>query len=308
MFGAGWLVVLLGLTNLAIGSVQVLSFGEAGLFYPENPMPGVLFGTFANRNSTGLFLVCCLTLAALLPPLPKLGRAAMLIRLLTCLLLVLAIVLTRSRTALVLAALPLAICAFQMSARKILSSGRQSPNNRDGGWQIMAGAVLALGIVGSMTVVGGGRLIEVIERFNTERTDARQYIWEDAAYSAARYWPVGAGSGTFDEIFQVDESLENLTQRRAGRAHNDFLEVAVEAGLPGVLLAASWLFLLASLSWKARTSKDRWIAWSGAAILLAIASQSATDYPLRNHTVLAIAGFALIILVRFGKSDRIAAQ
>ncbi|MEL7199681.1 MAG: hypothetical protein AAGL10_15330 [Pseudomonadota bacterium] len=63
----GWLVAFLGLGNVLLGVPQVLSSGATGLFYPETPMPGVLFGTFANRNSTGIFLVCALCFIALLP-------------------------------------------------------------------------------------------------------------------------------------------------------------------------------------------------------------------------------------------------
>jgi exopolysaccharide production protein ExoQ len=99
-------------------------------------------------------------------------------------------------------------------------------------------------------------------------------------------------------VFQVDESLENLTRRRAGRAHNDYIELAVEAGIAGLALAGAWLLLLGWLSWQARRSSLRWAAWSGSGFLLAIALQSITDYPLRNQTMLAFAGIALLLLAR----------
>ncbi|MEO0698675.1 MAG: hypothetical protein AAFY81_03040, partial [Pseudomonadota bacterium] len=100
------------------------------------------------------------------------------------------------------------------------------------------------------------------------------------------------------------EALENITSRRAGRAHNDYIEVAIEAGLPGLLVIAGWLCTLAWLSWKARSSPQRWIAWSGSAILLAIALQSITDYPLRNQTMLAVGAFALLLLGRFSHASK----
>ena len=76
----GWIAVALGLANLLLGVPQVLSNSEVGVLYPENPMPGVLFGTFANRNSTGLFLVGTLALTALLPAPAQFGRSARPIR------------------------------------------------------------------------------------------------------------------------------------------------------------------------------------------------------------------------------------
>lgn len=305
LINLGWIVVGLGLTSVLIGIVQVLSSGEAGLFYPENPMPGVLFGTFANRNSTGLFLVSCLAFAALLPVPRRFLQFAMPARLLICALLLLAIVLTRSRTAIVLAALPIAAFALQIILQRVSTSNSNPSEGRSARWIIISAAVFALGAVSAIGVAAPGRIGDLVDRFQSERTDARIYIWEDATYSAKRYWPVGSGMGTFDEVFQIDESLENVTQRRAGRAHNDYLEVAIEAGLPGVALIAAWLVLLAGLSWKARLSEDRWIAWIGTIVLAAIALQSITDYPLRNQTMLTIASIALVMLVRFGMPRRI---
>ena len=110
--------------------------------------------------------------------------------------------------------------------------------------------------------------------------------------------------GTFDEVFQADESLENLTERRAGRAHNDYIELAIESGFTGLALAAMWLVLMAWLSWKARASQFRWAAWAASATLLAIALQSVTDYPLRNQTMLAVGAFAVLLLAKIACADR----
>jgi O-antigen ligase len=167
----------------------------------------------------------------------------------------------------------------------------------------MATLILGIAAIGALLTLAPGRVGDTMQRFENDN-NPRAYIWEDATYSANRFWPMGAGMGTFDEVFQVDESLENMTLRRAGRAHNDYLEVAIEAGLPGLALIAAWVALLAWLSWRARLSRDRWIAWSGALILLAIALQSITDYPLRNQSMLAVGSFALLVLARFGSLEK----
>ncbi len=295
----GWIAVGLGLVNFLIGIPQVLTNGEAGLIYPENPMPGVLFGSFANRNSTGLFLAGALALAAVLPSPVQPSRAALGARIAICLILLVAIILTRSRTALVLACLPIALVTFQI----LFSRGRHGdagvPNSSRKRWLALISIALIGGAFAMLVVAAPGRLNDVVERFD-DRDDARAYIWDDAVYSADRYWPIGSGTGTFEDVFQIDELLENMTLRRAGRAHNDYLEVAIEAGLPGLVLIAGWLILLAWFSWRARNSHERWIAWSGAIILLAIALQSITDYPLRNLTMLTFGSYALLILARFG--------
>lgn len=109
--------------------------------------------------------------------------------------------------------------------------------------------------------------------------------------------------GTFDEVFQIDESLENITPRRAGRAHNDYLEIAVEAGVVGLAVVALWAIWAAFASWRAASTPQRWPALAGTGILMAVALQSLLDYPLRNQAMLCIAALAVALLTRAGRSD-----
>lgn len=294
----GWIVAGLGIVTLLIGAPQALNTGSTGSFYPETPMPGVLFGTFANRNSAGVFLVCAFACAAVLPS-PRSFRYEWIARIGICALLLVAIILTRSRTALVLAMVPvIMVClrVFLISRAKRRTSSY--PHARRGAaFGVAATGLAALGFAALVGIGSSGRLDDTLSRFEAT-TDARVHIWEDAAFSAQRYWPAGSGMGTFDEVFQLDESLENMTQRRAGRAHNDYLEVAVEAGLPGLFLIASWFVLLGYYTIRIRRSVDPCTGLAGAATLLVIAGQSTVDYPLRNQTLLAIASLALLLLAR----------
>jgi O-antigen ligase len=297
LISLGWLVVALALANFLLGSVQVLTLGELGSLYDTFLAGGVMNGTFANRNSTGLFLVGALGLAALLPP-PRLHPVVLPARIALCALLLVGIVLTRSRTSLVLAAIPILLTAL----RVFWWSSRNVPSERRARRVLLAGGVVGLGaaLAAAGLALVPGRVADTVERFQALGDDARFYIWEDGAYAASRYWPLGAGVGTFDDVFQVDESLENMTKRRAGRAHSDYLELAIEAGLPGLLIVTAWLAFLAWLAWRVRLSRLRWFAWANAAFLLVIALQSITDYPLRNQALLAVAGFALLGLARVG--------
>lgn len=286
----GWLVVALGCAHFVWGIPQVLSQGAVGVPYPEIPMPGVLFGGFANRNSTGLFFVLSLALALALPLPQRWAQWAGLLRTGLATIFVFGVILTQSRSAMVLAALPFALAGMRLA--------------RNGGkWRLAPVAVVALAaaLTVALALVSGSRIASALERFSGG-DGYRLELWQDAGYAAQRYWPVGSGMGTFDEVIQLDESLEHLTMRTAGRGHNDYLEWLVEGGLPAAALMLSWLAMIAGLAWLARRSPQRWLAWTGGAMLLAIATQSLTDYPLRNQAMLATAAFALLLLARFGNS------
>lgn len=306
LFTIGWIAAALGLVTMLLGVFQLGSTNESGtLFGARNP-GAFLLGTFANRNSTALLLGFALGLAALLPA-PRPHPAVSIVRVVVCGVLLLTIVLTKSRTGIALAALPLGLAGIKALWWALNERRSAAPVGARKGQDPLAlvlGALAVLAVGGAALVVAApGRIGEAMERFEA-KDDPRRYIWDDASYSASRYWPAGSGIGTFDEVFQVDESLENLTKRTAGRAHNDYLELAIEAGLPGLVLAALWIVLIGWLSWRARLSSQRGAAWSGSAFLMAIALQSITDYPLRNQTILAFAGFALVMLARIAADQR----
>lgn len=283
----GWLIVGLGFVQLLLGVLQVLSEGRIGLLYPENPMPGVLFGTFANRNSAGLFLFASVTIAALIP---LQDRCRSLVRWVLVTALVIALLLTRSRSAVVLLTIP----AGLVLVKAVLG---QTSLLRTVPGRVTAIAVLLVAAAASLATIPQTRLGDTFERFS-HGADARMLVWDDAAYSARKYWPAGAGMGTFDEVFQADESLEHISPRSAGRAHNDYLELSIEAGAPGILLALCWLLATGLLALKARNAHGRWTAWAGAAILSGTALQSIVDYPLRNQATLCLAAFAFALLLR----------
>ena len=296
----GWMIVGLGLLTVLIGAVQLTSGSAETTLYGDGYGRRVLVGTFANRNSTGLFLTFAIGLAVLLPA-PKPHPATLPVRLAIAAVLLLAVALTQSRTAMVLALLPTLMGAARgvsaiLQARKVTSSIARAAT-------VALGAIaLVAAVAGALVVAAPGRIGEALERFEA-KDDPRRFIWDDATFTAGRYWPVGAGVGTFHEIYQVDESLENLTKRRAGRVHNDYIEVTIESGAAGLALVTLWIMLLGWLSWRARLSSYRWAAWAASAFMLSIALQSITDYPLRNQTMLAMAGFALLLLTRLA-SDR----
>lgn len=299
--------IAIGIASILVGAAQVLGGNGTAMLYPETTAPGVMTGFFANRNSTALFMVCCLLLLC--------GRSAgkplsarWIASFSAALLLTVGVVLTQSRTGLVLLALPLGLALFKTVAGWT-DRRRGAAGGNAGRRMLVAGLAVATVLVGTAAVSAAlphSRLDTVLARFD-KSGEQRPAIWEDARFSAQRFWPVGAGMGTFDEVFQVDESLENITPRRAGRAHNDYLEIAIEAGAAGFVVIGLWALWILWATWSAVGSTvgpaQRWRALSGTGILLAVALQSLLDYPLRNQTMLCLAAFAVVLLASARRAD-----
>jgi exopolysaccharide production protein ExoQ len=296
-------IIAVGVASMLLGVVQVMGQDQEGLLYPENPLPGVLFGFFANRNSQAIFLDACLLLLVGCFAPQRLLSPRWIFRFAVAALLVTGVVLTRSRSGIALLALPLALFLLKAYVEGRKSKSQAGAISRPLQLGIIA-AVIAAFTVGTVAAVPGSRLDAVKARFEQEG-ERRPEIWENASFSADRFWPAGAGMGTFDEVYQVDESLEHISARRAGRAHNEYLELAIEAGPLGLAAVLGWAIWIILAGWAAlRDEQRRWPALAGSGILLAAALQSALEFPLRNQTMLCVTAFAIVLLIPAGQAPQ----
>jgi O-antigen ligase len=115
------------------------------------------------------------------------------------------------------------------------------------------------------------------------------------------YFPVGTGFGSFDPMFRIHEPFALLKPTYFNHAHNDFLEIVLDGGLPALIL------LLAALGWWAFASVRVWRAGAdprymvpklGSAILLLVFIASAFDYPARTPMMMAMIVIAAVWLSR----------
>lgn len=276
----GAFVVVLGAQQLATGNRRFVLFAEAF-------GSGDLQGTFANRNTAGLFLDIALCALIAVYPSRRRDLRWTFASATVAIMLIVGLVLTRSRSSMALVIVPVVFLVFRLL--------RSRKTDRISGRTIM---VMVLGIAvlcgGTYLASGNQRIQRSVSRFENLE-DRRPLIWEDTVGSIKRFWPLGSGIGTFDEVFQIDETLENIRYARAARAHNDYLETTLESGVAGIALLLAWAAVLVISGWRAlcRNNLDS----AAVAVFALLAFQSMSDYPLRSETLLCIAGLMLALLV-----------
>lgn len=116
------------------------------------------------------------------------------------------------------------------------------------------------------------------------------------------YFPIGTGLGSFDPIFRIHEPFALLKPTYFNHAHNDFLEIVLTAGLPGLLLiiaAVGWWLWRSIGAWRA----DAVLPKLGSATLLLILLASIVDYPARTPIIMATTTIAAIWLGNAGRWD-----
>jgi O-antigen ligase len=116
------------------------------------------------------------------------------------------------------------------------------------------------------------------------------------------YFPWGSGAGSFRDVYAPFEPVTAMQSVHALHAHNDVLEVALEAGVPGLLLVLFLLILLFPLIWMALRkngggSRPSTIIPAAAVAVLVPLTHSFVDYPLRTLSVTTVFAILLAVLM-----------
>ena len=291
-------VAVLAVIALAL-LVGLLQFTGAGIINPfVNGTPGAVDGMIANRNHFALFLA----IGLLITPVwgVDAGSASRIrapIALGLVVLLVLTILASGSRAGMALGLTALAL-GFAISRRGIKSALRGYSR-----WTLPA---IGVGIVALIAIfvlasIAADRAVSIDRLAEVDTAvDMRGRGLPTVITMIRAYFPFGSGLGSFDPIFRIHEPFALLKPTYFNHAHNDFLEIVLTAGLPGLLL------LVAAIAWWAWRSVAAWQGDAvppklGSATLLLILLASAVDYPARTPIIMAIATIAAVWLGEAGR-------
>lgn len=281
----GWLILGIVAVDIALGTLQVASGGFPE--WRESRNQGAMLGFFANKNHMGLFVAASMPLAWLLLDVRRRRGPRLYLFAGWCILSLVALIATNSRSGLVVGLVAAGVLSLQLLSR-------QSARLR---LAFVGLAVAAIAIV-SLT----NPFDALFGRFSEVNSDIRWQFWEQSMPLLRTYWPIGAGAGSFAQLFIVNEQLAWVKPTYVNAVHNDYLQLVIEFGVPGVAVA---LLLIAALVRSARLG-TRFIAKGsisnsvrvGAIIVLVFALQSLVDYPLRRVATLPMFAMGIVLILR----------
>lgn len=293
-----WRVAVL-LLCLVIAStlLGLLQFAGGHFDHPlVNDVRGSVSASFANRNHFALFAACGCALAptwAFRDGYRQRWRAPVALGIV--LVFALIILASGSRTGVLVGVTGGALGVFSVR-RKIKSELRRLPKRVALALTVTSAAVVVIAIALSITL---GRAVSFDRVFALEagedlRRRALPTIWE----MTQLYFPFGSGVGTFDPVYRIHEPNELLSFAYLNHAHNDLLEVVLDAGLLGLLLlvgAVVWWLWKSLQTWRSGAA-DNPLARAGSIILLLTLVASITDYPARTPMIMAVMVIAAVWL------------
>ncbi len=293
-------VVVLGVVGVTLlfGILQIASpLGGALYFYRPTSLE-LPVGLFANRNHQAAFLACGIVVATGWSALPaeqrgmsRAGRVILMparqwLALALCILFFALILVTGSRSG-----MAVGLAASVLSIGLILNGRRTQ--GRPIGMRVrvgvgIGGALAVLLMLALFAIVGRASSLSRLASGGESVSELRLTAWPVMRGMLERYFPFGAGFGTFDKTFRMAEPDQLLALGYFNHAHNDILELVLNGGIGMALLVAGFAFWYVARMralWTSRKGAQatQWsIAYVGLSVVLILVLASVTDYPVRT--------------------------
>lgn len=281
-------LIAMGGISALIGALQ-LAGPPGGMFYfykITNEASPV--GLFSNRNHQSIFLACCIPLLTVLACTPNSlssskHKLLMSFSILLGMLFIMIILINGSRSGLFLGFLGLMSVPFL--------AGHAFPNKSRHFGKVLSLAVVGIAatLIFLSTWFARGESLARITDFESS-DELRLMVWPSIFQAAVKYFPVGSGFGTFEEVYKVEESSALLSLTYLNHAHNDWLEIFLTGGLPALIFAMTCL-----MGWGIATGKlfrnvenaSTGIIFGrlGVIVIFLLGVASIFDYPLRTPSL-----------------------
>lgn len=280
---------------IVLGAIQVSGGRDSwAYFYPISN--GGAVGTFANRNHMGTLLIVSIPFGAAMLASSKSRRRGSLqgkvaIGVAAVILVAVGIALNGS------------LAAFALTIPVVIASASVLPEAVRWRWIGLPIAVVAL--IGGAVLLATTPIATITSETGAESSvESRQVIWTLTSEAIADSFPVGTGLGTFQGVYRQHENPADVTTEYVNHAHNDYLELALELGLPGMIvifLVLAWWLVTAVSIWRSplSTSFGRAATIASAAVLV----HSAVDYPLRTAAISSIFAACMALMAQRARSE-----
>jgi O-antigen ligase len=149
-------------------------------------------------------------------------------------------------------------------------------------------------------------LYRILERFGADPLDdVRVQFVRNTVEAAKAYLPFGSGIGTFVPVYEMFEKPGDLAAHvYVNHAHNDIVEVCLEAGIIGIALIgafAAWFISRSTKIWRhgagGADEFDGSLARAATMVVAVLIAHSFLDYPLRTAAIMGIFAFACGLMI-----------
>lgn len=280
-------LIIVGI-NIAVGVMQVVSAGQFLQIHPVH-MGATMLGFYANKNHMGLVIACAMVLFCFVN-----GRKVRNVRHRRLMVVgavifaIVCILTTNSRAALIFGMIGVFVVLLDLMSQIK--------------WKYCLTVLAALTFLGFVALSALPSQV-VIGRFGDIDSDLRWNFTQWSWPIVKQYWIFGSGAGSFALLFAANEQLDWVKPTFVNAVHDDYIQLVLEFGLPGIIVLALLSFSLvksAFLAWgkSSKGGQRRSELLFALTVLLMIALHSSVDYPLRRPACWIFLALAIAAIYR----------
>jgi O-antigen ligase len=155
------------------------------------------------------------------------------------------------------------------------------------------GIVVLLVLMFFLVVQGG--MLGLLRLANTDLLkESRHDIFVSTLEATKQFFPVGSGFGTFPAVYQIYENPNGMFEAYVNHAHNDWLEIVLEGGLPALALLLIFiiLFLVRAIGITRKPNDASGHGYQRAAVvtILLLMLHAVFDFGLRTPALMSLFG------------------
>jgi O-antigen ligase len=195
-------------------------------------------------------------------------------------------------------ALSRSLAGIALGAAVLVASGfvRVGLDQRRGRWGL---AVAGVGGLMAIAAMIASPVQNNLTTAGVEKDYSSRYTsFSNSSHALTDYFPVGSGIGSFPTVYPSYENPAWVDRWYVNHVHNDYIELGLETGLPGILLLAAFL-----LWWTQRTvviwrsSTIDYFARAATITSAALLLHSAVDFPLRTTSLSSLFAFCIALMI-----------
>jgi O-antigen ligase len=286
-------VLVIAVVSVGLGIAQLLG-GATALRPYEITNPGLPVGFFANANHFGTLLVCAIPFCGYIAAraVRRSGGAkrgsGVALAVTTGLFIVTGILSIGSLAAvgLLLVSAAATLLIYRRAARGALSAP----------WIAGAGAFFLLFL--GLAMMGPIQGQALTGKLSDQRT-SRKVMAETTIVAIKDSFPAGTGLGSMPFVYRTYEDPTAIGEELVNHTHNDYLEILMELGLPGLLLIGFfllWWGWRSILVWRSNAEGSD-LGRAGSIIILVVLLHSIVDYPIRTSAIAVLFAAACALMI-----------
>lgn len=283
--------------NVMLGLAQRFQGSKSTLYLYEITNYGSATGFFSNRNNFAMLLCVAIPLIwavahklirmRLLSPAAGLAAGAVMM-----LVIFMGLAASNSRSGILLGML-----ALTLSTLMVLSA---PPAKSRSSRQARRGRMILLAVLGGAFIIGQFGMTGILRIVESDPlSDYRSAMRAVTLRAAAEYFPIGSGFGTFTQVYGMHETPATMISAYVNHAHNDWLELWLEGGVPAAALMACAvaLFLYQAIRvWNPKGAYAEHVLPRAASVgVLVLLLHSLVEFPLRMPALATI--FAALVAI-----------